>query len=75
MIKGIIEIRSDISKNIINSITPDEFENKRAKTEFELKNKKIIMKIEAKDVVAFRAMLNTQLKLVNTLEKIKKVIE
>jgi len=74
MITSVVRIKTPISKNIIQSILPDEECNERVRTKIELKGGKIIIETKAKDIVAFRASINTELRLINSLEKIKKVI-
>lgn len=66
-----INKRIEDNKNILKILNSENLNFKRAKARFEIKETKLIIRIESKDTIAMKTILNTILKIIETYEKAK----
>lgn len=66
-----LEIPEITAKNIIASLEKENTSNKRFSSKIFLKNNTLIISIEAEDIVALRATVNSYLRYLSAIEEIE----
>lgn len=67
----ILEVSPSEAKNIISALEKENASNKRFTSRIFAKDNKLIIRIEADDVVALRSTLNSYLRYLQTIESVE----
>lgn len=68
--RAIIEIETKTPENILKSLKPDITESNKFKISLSTEKDKIILNIEAKEIPAMLAGVNSYLRLINTAKEV-----
>ncbi|MEM3374162.1 MAG: KEOPS complex subunit Pcc1 [Candidatus Woesearchaeota archaeon] len=68
--KAELEFFNDV-ENLYKILQAENLNFQRAHCNYFIENKKLIIKVEAKDIIAFKTILNTILKIIEVYEKAK----
>lgn len=68
--RAVLEFIKDF-ENLYLIFKSENLNFERAKCKFYIKDNKLIIEVEAKDIIAFKTILNTILKIVETYERAK----
>ncbi len=72
-ILGEIRIKLENPSKVLEALKPDIEETNRFKAEIIAEKNKLVLKINASDLSAMRAALNSYLRLINTIKEVDKI--
>jgi len=73
MITAQLKIDTNNPTKLINSLKPDMDKSNRFEVELAPEKNSVILKVEAKDLTAMRAAINSYLRLIQTINEVDKI--